>query len=378
MSRNELKSDTLDQGKIKINWRDFTSAIGLVVLIIVSGIISKDFLTAINFVNVLKQAVIPLCLAIGMTFAILTGGIDLSVGSVIALLASVAGMLLKANVNWILTTLIILAIGFILGAIHGFLITKLHVPPFIATLAGFTMYKGLALLITDASSVRIVEPVFLNISKGNLPVDITIIIFAFFALFIIVQTTMKLRKKENLFKVLLGGILKIAALVVFAIVFSSYGGLPYMICISIILYAIFSFILSGTIFGVEIYAIGGNQQAAFLAGINVHKRIITVYGITSLLTAFGALLTASRLGSGAPQSGLHAELDAIAAVIIGGTSMTGGIGKLSGTVLGVLLIAVLNNMLSLVGATSYTQQITKGAIILIAVLIDMQLSRGRG
>lgn len=371
----QIGSIATEKKQKSIEWRNYTSAIGLILLVIISSILSDNFITPINIVNILKQIVTPACLAIGMTYVIITAGIDLTVGSIIALLATTTGIFLASGMHWILAVLLIMIIGFLIGAFHGTLVSKLNIPPYIATLAGYTSYKGLALLLTNSAAIRITEPTFLAISSKNIPVTGAIVIIVAVAAVIVINTLTQLKKQDNPTKSIIMMIVKVIGLLIACIIFVLYGGLPINIAIVGVLIAIFSFILSKTVFGAEVYAIGGNKVAAKLAGINVDKRLITVYAISTLCAAIGALLTASRLGSGAPQSGMLAENDAIAAVIIGGTSMSGGVGKLSGTMMGVALIGVLNNMLSLLGVSSYTQQIAKGLIILLAVLLDMQLSK---
>jgi ribose/xylose/arabinose/galactoside ABC-type transport system permease subunit len=375
MSTNEQGMIIKTKGKKSIEWRNYTSAIGLVVLVLISGILSPDFFTGINLVNILKQIVIPISLAIGMSFVIILGGIDLSVGSIIALMATFTGMLLQAGMNWILAAVIVLACGALIGAFHGILVAKFNIPPFIATLAGYTAYKGLALLVTNSAAILITEPTFLAISSDKLNTSISIIIFVALALLMVLNVILKIKKSTSKLKFLLTNAAKLIGLAIACIVFISYGGVPILVIIAVVLFVIFDFILSSTVYGAEVYAIGGNKNAARLAGIRVTKRTITTFSICTFCATLGGILTASRLGSGAPQAGMLAELDAIAAVVIGGTSMTGGIGKLSGSILGVALIGVLNNMLSLLGASSYMQQIMKGVIILIAVFIDMQLSK---
>jgi D-xylose transport system permease protein len=371
----QLSDSKTKNEKRNIQWREYTSAIGLVILVAMSCILTDNFFTVINLVNVLKQVVVPACLAMGMTFVIITGGIDLTVGSMIALFATIAGLLLL-NYGWFLVFVVCSIMGAVVGSVHGLFVTKFNIPPFIVTLAGYTAYKGLALLLTNSSSIKVSNKTFLAISSQNIPANATIVLFAILIILTIVKAFRNKKLENSNSKVGLTTILQIIALVFVCLMFVNYGGIPISIAIAVVLFATLNFVLNDTVFGAEVYAIGGNKQAAKLAGINVDRRIIAVYSISGFCAVLGALLTASRLGSGAPQSGVLAEMDAIAAVVIGGTSMSGGVGKLSGTILGVFLIGVLNNILSLLGASSYTQQIAKGLIILAAVLLDMQLSKG--
>lgn len=292
--------------------------IGLIFLIAVLSILSPNFLTVNNILNVLRQVSINALIAFGMTFVILTGGIDLSVGSILALAGALTGGLLASGMDPLLAVLLGILIGFALGAINGFIIAKGKVAPFIATLATMTIYRGLTLVYTDGKPItNFTESTFFN-SIGR------------------------------------GYVL----------------GIPIPVIIMIIIFIISYFILRKTTFGKSVYAIGGNEEATRLSGIKVDRIKIIVYSISGALAALAGIILTSRLNSAQPTAGASYELDAIAAVVLGGTSLSGGKGRIFGTLVGALIIGVLNNGLNLLNVSSFYQQVVKGGVILLAVLLD--------
>lgn len=291
---------------------------GLILLIIVVSILNPSFLSIANIFNVLRQVSISAIIAFGMTFVILTGGIDLSVGSTLALTGAIAASLLASGTDPFLTMGIALIIGLILGAINGVIITKGKVAPFIATLATMTIYRGLTLVYTDGRPIS---------GLGD-------------------HYSFQLFGKGY------------------------FLGFPVPVVTMVIAFVILYFILQKTTFGRRVYAVGGNEEAAKLSGIHTDKVKIAVYAITGFLAALAALILTSRLNSAQPTAGESYELDAIAAVVLGGTSLNGGKGWIFGTLIGALIIGVLNNGMNLIGVSSFWQQVVKGIVILIAVLMD--------
>ncbi|MBR0398840.1 MAG: hypothetical protein IJI10_11310 [Eubacterium sp.] len=362
--------------KTSFNWKNYTSMIGLVGLIILSIILSRTFLMPVNIMNILKQVAVPALLAVGMTFVIISGGIDLSVGSFVAL-SGVLFAMLGLKIGYIPSAIVMVLGGCLVGFIYGLLITKLNVPPFIATLAGQTIAKGAALVITRSAAVAIPNAGVNALGSGNFPaIPVLVILVAGFAY---LAYSMIRTEKQHYGKVSGGTVGKIAAFVLI-IIYLAYlmfqtKGLSYIVTISVLLVVFFTIVLNRSIFGRNVYAIGGNVNSARLAGVNVTNNIIGIYVMCSGLACFGGVLTAARLGAGTPQVGTNWELDAIAAVVIGGTSMAGGAGKLTGTVVGVLLMGVLNNLLSLMNVAAEAQMIFKGLIILAAVVIDATTSK---
>ncbi|MFJ7724606.1 sugar ABC transporter permease [Neobacillus sp. NPDC097160] len=359
-----------------INWKNYTSLAGLVLLIIISSIMSPTFLSPFNIVNVASQIAAPGVLAIGMTLIILTAGIDLSVGSLIALTGVVLALATPV-VGWPMALLLTIIVSITIGLLHGLVITKLNVPPFIVTLAGLTGYKGLALILTGAASVPIKESALNYLGAGRIDGMTSYIISIIISGLILVNYLRSFRKYEASEKIkkLVVNLVSIACLLFFGYLVFQVGGIPVQVLGFVLIFAVVWFVLNKTIFGREIYAIGGNPEAAKLAGVKVNRGLVIVYSIMGLLSAIAGIMVATRLGSGTPQVGNLGELDAIAAVVIGGTSLMGGVGKLGGTIIGVILIGILNNLLSLLNITADMQMIFKGAIILGAVILDGKLSK---
>jgi len=291
---------------------------------IILAFATPNFFTPSNLVNIVRQSSFRTIMAVGMTFVILTAGIDLSVGGIIALSGVVGCLaLVRNNLSPALAVPLGIAagagVGVVLGGVNGIAITRFNLPPFIATLAIWFIAGrdgGLAYLVNDGQPV------------SNLP---------------------------NSFLVLGAG---------------SIGGVPIPIIFMIVVVAVGHLVLTRTKFGRYVYAVGGNEEAAWLSGINVSRVKLAVYVISGLLAALAGMLLSARLASGDPKTGIGQELDVIAAVVVGGTSLFGGRGTVLGTVVGALIIGVLNNGLNLLDISSYWQPVVKGAVILLAVLID--------
>lgn len=298
--------------------QDYGSFIALIFLVIVIGAISPDFRTVNNFLSLLRQSAINGLIAFGMTCVIFTGGIDLSVGSVLALTSIICAHTIKIGLPAPLSMLIALIFGIILGTISGLMVTKSRLQPFIATLITMTGYRGLTMILSGGKPIsRLGNNLLLNqIGKG------------------------------------------------------SFLGIPIPVWILIIFFAIFLFILKKTVLGRQIYATGSNAKAAELAGININNIKLIVYAVSGFMASLSGLILVSRLGSAQPTLGSGYELDAIAAVALGGTSMTGGRGKITGTLIGILIIAVLNNGLNIIGVSSYYQDVVKALVIFLAVISD--------
>ena len=318
-------------------WKSALKKYGIVtafvLLCAVLGIISPYFFTTQNILNVLRQASINGILAIGMTFVILTRGIDLSVGSVVALagiigasfattssIAGVAGAPYPAYV----AILVGIAVGLAAGSVSGIIVSRFRVPPFVVTLGMLSTARGLTLLYTDGRPVPSLEPSFRWIGTGEVL------------------------------------------------------GVPTPILILIAVFAISWWVLGRTRFGRHVYAIGGNPRAASTSGIFVSRIRLAVYMISGAMAGLAGLVLSARTGSGLTQAGISYELDAIAAVVIGGTSLSGGVGTVTGTLFGALIIAVMNNGLDLLGVDSNYQQIIKGLMIVIAVMIDTSREKEGG
>ncbi|MET3126411.1 ribose transport system permease protein [Arcicella rosea] len=303
------------------------SLIALFVLCIIISILSDKFLTIANGWNVLRQISVNICISVGMTLVVLTAGIDLSVGSVLALCGAITAGLLKNGIELPSQNLFIgftllgaiilgLVFGGALGFFNGWVITRFKVPPFVATLAMLTMARGLTMLWTKGFPISNLGSNFDYIGTGW------------------------------------------------------FIGVPVPVWISIFVIIIAMVLTTKTPLGRYIYAIGGNENAARLSGIKIHKIKLIVYTLAGGLAALGGLMVTARLDSAQPNAGTGYELDAIAAVVIGGTSLSGGRGSILGTVLGAIIIGVLNNGLVLLNVSPFWQQVVKGMVILLAVIID--------
>lgn len=299
-----------------MTWNQLGMLLVLIILFIVLSIIAPNFLEPVNMLNVLKQVSIIAIIAAGMTLVILTGGIDLSVGSILALSGVVSVMMVESGVNAFAAMFLGIVVGYLVGLINGFFTAKTKLPPFIVTLGSMTFLRGIAYVIC-----------------GGTPIVLTSSTFKFFGS-------------------------------------SEIMGIPTPVYIMIAVYAIMFLALKYTMFGRHVYAIGGNEEAARLTGIKVERNLIQVYGISGLLSGLAGVVLAGRLYSGQPNAGIAIELDAIAAVILGGTSFTGGVGRIQMTIIGVLIMGFIGNGLTLLDVGYYWQQIVKGVVIVLAVLLD--------
>ncbi|QPA30794.1 ABC transporter permease [Thermaerobacillus caldiproteolyticus] len=292
--------------------------IGFLLLSIVLSILSDNFLTMNNWLNILRQVSINALIAFGMTFVILTGGIDLSVGSVLALSSAITAGMMANGMGGLAAILVGLLAGLFMGALNGAIITKGRVAPFIATLATMTMFRGATLVYTDGRPIT---------GFSN----------------------------DILFQMMGRGY---------------FLGIPVPVVFMIVVYIALYFVLKKTTFGRHTFAIGGNEEASRLSGIRVDRLKIWIYSLTGGLSALAGIILTSRLNSAQPTAGTAYELDAIAAVVLGGTSLSGGRGWIFGTFVGALIIGVLNNGLNLLNVSSFYQQVIKGVVILLAVILD--------
>lgn len=291
--------------------------ISLFIICLVFSIISPYFFTQRNLINVALQASINAVIAIGMTIVIITAGIDLSVGSMLALVAVITAKILTGGMPIVAAIIIGMLVGIVCGVINGTLVAGFKLQPFLVTLGTMSLYRGVALIYTNG------EPI-----QSGFPV---------------------------LFKRVIGG---------------NIGFMPIPILIMVFVACLAFFVLKYTKLGEYIFAIGGNEEAARLSGINVKKFKVMAYGLSGLACAVGAIIMIGRLGAAEPIAGAGYELDAIAASAVGGASLAGGKGSIVGTILGALILSMLRNGLTLLNVQAFYQQVATGAIIIIAILID--------
>lgn len=318
---------TSPAGGHALGLRQFQSLIALAVMVLALSLLSDRFLTVENGFNILRQISVNLCLSVGMTLVILSGGIDLSVGAILGLAGAVAAGLLKNgvalaafSVRLEFTAMGAVVAGIVVGAAAGWFngaaITRFRLPPFVATLGMLSIARGLTMLWTGGYPITSLGDSFGFIGTG------------------------------------------------------AFVGVPMPVWIMVTLVAAFVVVTKRTRFGRHIYAVGGNERAALLTGLRVNRVKIAVYTLAGALAGVAGLIVTARLDSAQPNAGLGYELDSIAAVVIGGTSLSGGRGSIMGTVLGCLIIGVLNNGLFLLNVSPFWQQVIKGGVILLAVAID--------
>ena len=301
------------------------SVLGILLLIcVVFAIGSSEFLTASNLLNVALQTSIIAIVAIGMTFVILTAGIDLSVGSLMALCGAVAaGIAVRQGMDTYLSISIALGVGLFLGAINGLMVVRGGIPPFVATLSMLAIARGLTLVYTQGRPIAGLDERFIYWGTGQV------------------------------------------------------WGIPIPVIIMIVIAVIAHIVTRYTPFGLHVYSTGGNEETTRLAGISPSRIKIAVYMISGFLAALGGVLLTARLWSAQPNAAAGWELDAIAAPVLGGTSLFGGVGSIGGTVIGAFIIGVLSNGLNLMGVPSYHQQVIKGLVLILAVTVDLINKRRR-
>ena len=332
MGKEETIAQKIDPqneiGTLKKNYRSIVQKYGIMIAFLVECIIfavwSEYFLTVNNIVNIMNQIVIYGIIAVGMTFVIITGGIDLSVGSLVALVGVITASILKIkplphSILLPLAILIGLSVGGLTGLVSGFMITRFNIAPFIITLAMMTACRGIAFLLSNGFAIGDLPGSFNFLGRGRL------------------------------------------------------GIIPVPVIVMLTVFAFGHLLLTQTRFGRYVYSIGGNEEATRLSGINTKKIKFLVYILAGFLTSLSGVVLSSRLGAGVPNSGLMYELYVIASVVVGGTSLSGGIGSISGTFFGVMIIGVLYNGLNLVNVSSYWQMVILGIVIVGAVLLDQFL-----
>ncbi|EIM95577.1 inner-membrane translocator [Paraburkholderia hospita] len=297
---------------------------GLVLLCILFSVLSSNFLTLGNLLNIVMQVSIIAILGFGMTYVLLLGDIDLSVGAVMALVGTIAAFAMQHGLHPAFAVIVAMAAGLVLGFVNGTLTAMLTIPSFIVTVATMGVFRGLAYIMSAGVPISIDDDRFAAL--GN----------------------------------------------------STILGIAIPIWVLVILLAVNHFVLSKTVFGRKAYLAGGNREAALYSGINVRRLRIFIFMISGLMASIGGVLMTSRLYSAQPNAGLGYELDAIAAAVLGGTSLSGGYGTIAGTLIGALIIGVINNGMNLLSVPYFYQLIVKGVVILVAVCIDVQTKKRHG
>lgn len=344
-----------------------------------------QFLTARNFSNLLRQMAITGMLASAMVFVIVAGEIDLSVGAMLGLLGGVAAVL-DVVYGWPLfwTVSTVLVLGIALGAFNGWLTAYLGIPSFIVTLGGQLVFRGIVLGIMGGVTIAPISPEFKYIGQGYLPGWLgNLCAIALFAVLLVMTFRTRASKRKHDLATL-SPAMEMARLIVigllilgFVLILNSYQGVPVPVLILLVILGVFTVIARQTVFGRHIYAVGSNTEATRFSGVNVNFVKMAVFALMGLMAAFAGLTTTSRLAAGTPSAGFGGELDAIASCFIGGTSMRGGVGSVLGALVGALIMASLDNGMSMLGIDTFWQQIIKGSILVLAVYLDIVSSGAR-
>ena len=370
---------------LSFDLRKYMMVIAIVGIWVIFGAVSGGtYLLPRNLSNLFRQSVFTAILAIGMLNVIVLGQIDLSVGSMAGLCG---GILAIANV-WngaspVLSIIIVLVAGLLLGAWNGWWIAYRNVPSFIVTMAGLLVFRGILVGITDGITIGPVSPFFGLIGKDFLPALVGIILGAIVLVGVLAaqyvgragKTGHGLRVTSVRNEILKSAffILLVAA---FVLTMNAYRGVPNPVVIVLVLFIVFNYLTNKTVFGRRIYAIGGNKMASRLAGINIKRVTLVVFAINGVMAAIAGIFLTSRLDAAAVNAAASAELDGIAACVIGGTSLMGGVGTVFGAIVGAVVMASLDNGMSLLNAPSFYQTIVKGLVLLLAVWFDMSRNKG--
>ena len=385
---------------VRGNIRQYGMIMALVVLVIFFQFATNGvLLRPMNVTNLVMQNSFILVMAIGMMLVIITGYVDLSIGSVVATTGAIAAVLMvDLKMPVYMTIAVAVVMGLLIGAFHGLCISAIGIPPFITTLAGMLIFRGICWAILDGRTVGPFPKAFANISSGYLTIKIyngnitaglvtqpspgrdilSLLLGACIILYMIfAEMRSRQNKKKNNLEVMPGylSVLKLAVIsgvvAFFSFMLSSYVGVPIVLCIVIVLAVFYTFLMNNTIIGRHIYAVGGNQASAKLSGINVPRTIFFVFVNMGLMASLTGMLIAGRLNAATPSAGNSFELDAIAACYVGGASTSGGIGTIVGGIVGAMFMGVLNNGMSIMGIAVDWQRVIKGFVLLLAVMFDI-------
>jgi putative multiple sugar transport system permease protein len=341
----------------------------------------------VNLTNLILQNSYIVIMAIGLLMVIVCGHIDLSVGSVLGFVGALAAvMIVNWGVPWLLAGVICLGVGAVIGAAQGFWIAYFRIPSFIVTLAGMLVFKGLTLWLLEGQSVGPFPAQFRLISSGFVPdllggaeMNLFSLLIGIAVASLILGLAVRTRRQEQTRGIndepfaffAVKNALIFAALVYMSWLMADFRGLPNVFIVMALLIAVYSFVTSRTTFGRRIYAIGGNEKAASLSGINSQRLTFLTFANMGMLAALAGLVFAARLNTATPKAGIAFELDVIAAVFIGGASMSGGVGTVVGAVIGAFIMGVMNNGMSILGIGIDWQQVIKGLVLLAAVIFDV-------
>ncbi|MDX7950135.1 sugar ABC transporter permease [Lichenihabitans sp. Uapishka_5] len=366
------------------SFRDYGLMIALVVIMLFFEYTTNGVLfQPLNLTNIILQNSYVVVMALGMLLIIVAGHIDLSIGSIVGFVGALAAVLMvNYHLDWVSATLICLVVGAIIGAAQGYFVAYFGIPSFIVTLAGMLVFRGLTLAVLQGASVGPFPDIFQLISKGfiaNVAGPWTSVLIGLVLWLILLGMSWRRRtvqlhhsvKAEAMGSFLIrNGVIGLVILA-FAYQMSSYRGLPNVLIIMFVLVMLYRFVTNKTTIGRRIYALGGNAKAAKLSGIKTERLTFLTFANMGVLAGLAGMIFAARLNTATPKGGLGFELDVIAACFIGGASAAGGVGKVSGVVIGAFIIGVMNNGMSIMGIGIDYQQVIKGLVLLAAVCLDV-------
>jgi putative multiple sugar transport system permease protein len=373
---------------LKNNMREYGMLMSLVAIMAFFQIMTDGTLMRpLNLTNLVLQNSYIVIMALGMLMVIVAGHIDLSVGSVVGLIGALAAVLM-VDYGWgfVPASIVCLIAGALIGAAQGYWIAYFKIPSFIVTLAGMLVFKGMALALLQGQSLGPFPQTFQMLSSGFIPeltdnttFRTTSLIVGIIAAVVLILVKLHGRRKQTkhgmedepaMFFLLKNGVFAVA-IIAFSYLLSTYRGMPNVLIIMFALMVLYTFITSRTTLGRRVYAVGGNEKAAKLSGIKTDRLVFLTFVNMGVLAALAGMIVAARLNSATPKAGGGFELDVIAAVFIGGASMSGGVGKIIGVVVGALIMGVMNNGMSILGIGIDYQQVIKGLVLLAAVIFDV-------
>ncbi|CAO3382116.1 multiple monosaccharide ABC transporter permease [Azospirillum argentinense] len=378
---------------VKAHMREYGMLLSLVAIVLFFQYMTDGtLLQPLNLTNLVLQNSYIVIMALGMLLVIVAGHIDLSVGSVVALIGALAATLMvRLHLDFVTTTLLCLLAGAAIGAVQGFWVAYLRIPSFIVTLAGMLVFRGLCLILLAGQSVGPFPVEFQRLSSGFIPDVLTLdalnlgkfhltsllLCAAVAAAMVAMNTRARLRRQsvaieqEPLPLFVAKNVALAAVLIYVGQLLASYRGLPNVLIIMSVLIALYSFVTRNTTVGRRVYALGGNEKAAKLSGIDTRRLSFYTFVNMGVLAALAGLIFAARLNTATPKAGVSFELDVIAACFIGGASASGGVGRVTGAVIGAFIMGVMNNGMSILGIGIDWQQVIKGMVLLAAVTIDV-------
>lgn len=360
--------------------RSFTMVLVFIILAFFLHILTKGlFLTERNISNLVRQMATTSILAAGVFFPIVTKNIDMSVGSMMGLLGGICALSqLKWGFGVVGSIAFVVVIGILLGIFQGILIAYADIPAFIATLGGYLAWRGVLYLITGSKAVSVTNQAFVSIGRANLRQELGWALAALVAAGFVVSTLMRQKARirnglEPLPKWKTAVRIAASVIISFGIVWylNRYEGLPIPFLIMLAVVALFGFIAEKTTYGRSVYAIGGSMEAARYSGIPVKRNVMLAFDISGSLAAVASVVLTARINSATPSAGVMGEMDAIAAAVIGGASLSGGVGKVSGVIIGALIMSSIDNGMSLMNVDSSWQYVIKGIVLVGAVFIDV-------